>query len=68
MPVAVQPSIIMVSQSSPPLYVFAPLLGLGAGRLLQKVRPTRLRGMGIVSPHNRRQVRELVKEREKHEF
>jgi hypothetical protein len=68
MPVAVQPSIVMVSQSSPPLYVFAPLLGLGAGRLLQKVRPTRLRGMGIVSPHNRRQVRELVKEREKHEF
>ena len=67
-PVAVQPNIIMVTQSSPPLFVFAPLLGLGAGRLLQKVKPTKLRGMGMVSPKNRRKVRELVRERDKHEL
>lgn len=67
-PVAVQPSMVMVTQSSPPIYVFAPLLGLGAGRLLQKVKPHKLRGMGMASPKSRRHVRELVKEREKHEF
>jgi len=64
-PVAVQPGVVILTQPSPPVYLFAPFIGLGAGRLLQKMGPTRMRGMGVASPRNRRTIRQKLKERDK---
>ena len=67
-PMAVQPGIVVLTQPSPPVYLFAPFIGLGAGRLLQKMRPSRMRGMGVVSPKNRRTIRQRLKERDKNAY
>jgi len=67
-PVAIQPGVVVLTQPSPPVYLFAPFIGLGAGRILQKMGPHRMRGMGVASPRNRRSIRQRLKERDQNAY
>jgi len=65
--VMVQPQVFVQAQPAPLQMLFAPLIGIGVGKLAvtRKMKGMAVKGMGLASPRDRLNIRQKIKDRDR---